>query len=183
MNDIFSYTINPYLENEDFRCGLSQCSRNQHLEKIRRQMFKTWCHENLNIIILSSFPSYKKLIHSVQHDTYNQASNYEQHNDYHIYFMFKLVKCILKNLGTTKRFHHNDFDNYNKISNFNSSDTVQCVNSYQCICELIYFKFTKHDFMHEHDITYMELNTTYRVPTHYMKLLRYHFPHAYALIY
>jgi hypothetical protein len=186
MNDIFSYTINPYLEDEDFRCGLSQCSHNQHLEKIRRKMFETWCHENLNHIIKTSFPSHKRLIHSIQHDTYNRANNYssyDEHHEYHIFFMFKLIKCILRNLGTRKRFHHYDFEKYNKISNLNSGETVRCTNSYHCICDLIYSRYTKHNFLHDYDITFMELNYTYRVPIHYMKLLRHHFPHAYALIY
>lgn len=184
MDDIISYKLNPLLDDYDFFNGLSLCSRNKHMMKMRNQRFKYTCAENLNEIIMTSFYCPKNLIRNIQYKNYMLLINDDQDDDYHSTYMFQLVKYILRNINKKYSFHDYDFEDYDKINNKTSNlEMVKCVNSYHCIGEIIYFRYYKADFINDYDITYMELNTTYRIPQSYMKLFKNHYRYAYALIY
>lgn len=181
MDDIISYKLHDYLNDRDFLNGLSLCSRDNYLLKLRKEKIAIHSNENLDELIRTSFPSCIQLIRVMEHEC--QLVNDFYHEKEHYLFIFKLINRILMNLSVRFSFHHYDFDDFNPKRLKILCSLRRCVNSFDIICDLIQNRCKKQTILKKKEIIYINLNNVYRVPNNYTILLRNNFPYASALIY
>lgn len=190
MDDIFNYQIQPFLTDQEFFKGLSICSKNNVLFDLRITKIKTLLHENLNKLIQDSFPFRKGYIQlvleEIQEELYNRVNRYQDHAETdQLLLLLRLNERIIKKTSMSFGMHSYDFYEFerSKQQQFNRTYNKRCIDSFNCICDLVYFKYDETDFDSHHNVKVMKLNPIYRIPPQYINLLKRNFYQAYALIY
>ena len=193
IEDIINHHIQPLLTDQEFFKGLSICSKSHVLLELRKSKMRKLIQSYLNDLIHDSLPfqdGYMKyLLQEIQNElrtNTNTNMNLYQYStkDDILCLVVKLLENIIKKTSLNFNMHSFNFHNFEKSKAYaHAHCDNNVVDSFECICDLIYFKYNKTDLTNEHAIKSMTINPTYRIPPRYMKIIRNNFYQAYALIY
>lgn len=194
IEDIIYHHIQPLLTDEEFFKGLSICSKSHVLLELRKSKMRKLIQNYLNDLIRDSFPfqeHIKYLLQEIQielekNTNTNTNTNFYQYSkkDGILSLVVKLLEKIIKKTSLNFNMHSFNFHDFEKSKAYaHAHCDTNVVDSFECICDVIHFKYNKTDLTIEHDIKAMTINPTYRIPPRYMKIIRNNFYQAYALIY